>query len=212
MGDQRRPRRRRRLELGPQRRLGEDRAHARPHRLRREGVGAVGAERRPCRRAARRRCGRSCRRCRGRRRRAGRRRARAGASAQRSGQTAIARVPEPSVETSASSSGSTSSPPRPAPAAVEHEARLGAGGQPGLEQVLALGREQPLALAVLALAQLADQLQLLVLGACDHRFGVVVCLFWSAVSSPGTKKRAVFTARPGEWSVGVPLGGRTLPG
>ncbi len=41
-------------------------------------------------------------------------------------------------------------------------------------------------------------------------FGVVV--FCSAVSSPGTKKRAVFTARPGEWSVGVPLGGRTLPG
>ena len=44
VGDQRGPRRRRLPHLAPRRRLGEDRAHARPHRLRREGVGAAGAE------------------------------------------------------------------------------------------------------------------------------------------------------------------------
>src|SRR4029077_13170294 len=93
----------------------------------------------------------------------------------------------------------------------EQEARLGTGRQPCLDQVLALGREQPLALAVLALAQLANQFQLLVLGAGDHR-GVLFGCFLSLVSSPGTKKRAVLTARPGKWSVGEPLGGRTLPG
>src|SRR4029077_19946850 len=88
---------------------------------------------------------------------------------------------------------------------AEQEARLGAYGKAGLDQVLALGCEQPLALAVLALAQLADQLQLFVLGAGNHlvRFSVVV-------SSPGTpgsisdkQKRAVKTARPGKWSVWV---------
>ena len=81
-------------------------------------------------------------------------------------QTAIARVPEPSVETAASSSGSTSSPPRPAAGRAEQRAAARApAARPALEQVLALGHEQPLALAVLALAQLAHQLQLLVLGA-----------------------------------------------
>ncbi len=53
--------------------------------------------------------------------------------------------------------------------------------------VLALGDEQALAVPVLAFVQLANQLQLLVVGAGDHP----CCLFWSAVSSPGTKKRAV---------------------
>ena len=111
------------------------------------------------------------RRCRDRRRRAGRRSGACACSAQRSGQTAIARVPEPSdgdrgqqlrLDLLAAESGAGGG---------QHEARLGTGRQPGLEQVLALGREQPLALAVLALAQLADQLQLLVLGAGDHRLG-----------------------------------------
>ena len=91
----------------------------------------------------------------------------------------------------------------------EHEARLGAGRQAGLDQVLALAREQALALAVLALAQLADQLQLLVLGAGDHRpVGLRFGFFFSWTQ----KKRAVFTARPGNWSVRCALGGRTLPG
>ena len=45
VGDQRRPRRRRLPQLGPRGRLREDRAHAGPHRLRRERVGAAGAER-----------------------------------------------------------------------------------------------------------------------------------------------------------------------
>ena len=45
VGDERDPRRRGRLERGdPQRRPREDRAHARPHRLRPVGVGAVRAE------------------------------------------------------------------------------------------------------------------------------------------------------------------------
>ena len=118
----------------------------------------------------------------------------------------------PSAAARPRSPASPSRAPRPRPAAparpprrpsagspaprLEQEARLGAGGQPGLDQVLALGREQPLALAVLALAQLADQLQLLVLGAGDHRVGLSV--FWfGGFFSWNTKKRAVFTARPG---------------
>src|SRR6187551_1664354 len=51
---------------------------------------------------------------------------------------------------------------------AEQDAGLGASGQPRLDQVLALGREQSLALALLALAQLADQFQLLVVGAGNH--------------------------------------------
>ena len=124
---------------------------------------------RRCRRAARRRCGRSRRRCRGRRRRAGRRRARRRTASPRG------RRPRPlpdrdrprpraEPETPASSSGSTSSPlgpaSTPAPAATSTKRRLGPARQPRLEQILALGREQPLALAALPLAQLADQFQL----------------------------------------------------
>ena len=45
VGDQRRPRRRRLPQLGPGRRPGEERTHAGPRRLRREGIGAAGAER-----------------------------------------------------------------------------------------------------------------------------------------------------------------------
>ena len=131
-------------------------------------------------------------------------------SAQRWGQTAIARVPEPRVETPPSSSGSTSSPPSPLPAAVSRKRGSAPAASAGLDQVLALGDEGALALAMLALAQLADQLQLLVLGAFDH----LMCRDCSGsfVSSPGTKKRAVKTARPGKWSAWLRLGGRTLPG
>ena len=157
-----------------------------------------------------RRCGRSCRRCRGRRRRAGRRRARRRRSAQRCGQTAIARVPEPSVETAASSSGSTSSPPSPLPAAVSRKRGSAPAASPASTRSSPSVDEQPLALAVLALAQLADQLQLLVLGAFDHR--CCRCVFWSAVSSPGTKKRAVIDGPPGKVECRLRLGGRTLPG
>jgi hypothetical protein len=58
---------------------------------------------------------------------------------------------------------------------------LGTSRQPSLNQILALSHEQALALAMLALAQLADQLQLLVVGAGNHlvRFSLLV-------SSPGT--------------------------
>jgi hypothetical protein len=51
----------------------------------------------------------------------------------------------------------------------QHEAGFSPCSQPRLQQILALGREQPLALAMLALAQLADQFQFLVLAALDHR-------------------------------------------
>ena len=81
---------------------------------------------------------------------------------------------------------------------AQQEARLATGREPGVDQILALGREQSLPLAILALAQPADQLQLLVLGAGDHRH----VIFGWFKSSPGTKKRAVKTARPGVWSVG----------
>ena len=84
-------------------------------------------------------------------------------------------MPEPSVETAASSSGSTSSPAEPGAGGAQQQPRLGAGGEAGGEQVLALGHEQALALAVLALPQLADQFQLLVVGAGDH---LVSLLFW----------------------------------
>src|SRR6266576_693417 len=57
----------------------------------------------------------------------------------------------------------------------QDEPRLRPGGQTRLQQVLALGREQALALAVLAVAQLADQLQLLVLGAFDH---LILLMAW----------------------------------
>src|SRR6185436_7965845 len=57
----------------------------------------------------------------------------------------------------------------PAARRREQEARRGARRQPRLDQVLALGNEGGLALAVLALVQLADQLQLFVLRAFDHR-------------------------------------------
>ncbi len=59
-------------------------------------------------------------------------------------------------------------PADPRPGGAEQQQRLGAGGDPRLQQVLALGQEQPLALAAAAVAQAADQLQLLVVGACDH--------------------------------------------
>jgi hypothetical protein len=50
---------------------------------------------------------------------------------------------------------------------------------------------------MLALAQLANQLQLLVVGTDDHRRSLRVGGFfsWNARTN---KKRAVFTARPGE--------------
>ncbi len=64
-----------------------------------------------------------------------------------------------------------------------YPARLGGG-----DEILALGDEQPLAIAPLALRELADQLQLLVVLARDH------CLF----SVPENKKGASWGAR---WKV-----------
>jgi hypothetical protein len=66
----------------------------------------------------------------------------------------------------------------------QHEPRLRPRRETRLEQILALGREGVLALAVLAVPQLADQLQLLVLGAFDHRMVlwmvlVLFCGFFS---------------------------------
>src|SRR5262249_10221278 len=79
----------------------------------------------------------------------------------------------------------------------EDQARHRARRQAGVEQVLALAREQALALAVLALAQLANQLQLLVMWAFNH-FGVSyrVSDFGSGDSSPGTKKGGPKTLGP----------------
>ena len=181
-------------------RLGEDRAHARPHRLRREGVGAAGAEHD---RAAEQRV-----------RGAHDRADVAGVADPVQVDAGRAAAPRPSAAARPRSPGSPSRasrprraararpPRRPAPpAAVSSERGSRAGGEPRRQQVLALGHEQALALAVLALAQLADQLQLLVLGALDHLVSVV-SVFFSCVSSPGTKKAGRETARPGKWSVG----------
>ena len=94
----------------------------------------------------------------------------ASAIAQRRGQTPIARVPEPSVETRAEQLRLDLRP-------AEARARLQSAARPARarpprrrHQVLALAHEQILALAVLALLELADQLQPLVVGAGDcHR-------------------------------------------
>jgi len=51
---------------------------------------------------------------------------------------------------------------------AEQQPRLGAARQSGLEQVLALGEEQPLALAAAGLLKAADEFQFFVVGACDH--------------------------------------------
>ena len=79
-------------------------------------------------------------------------------------------------------------------------------------QILALGREQALALAVLTLTQLAHQLQLLVLGAFDHwmmcgRLCLLVSSFFSWNEKAGRED-----GPPGEVECGSQLGGCTLPG
>src|SRR5439155_19688644 len=89
----------------------------------------------------------------------------------------------------------------------QQEARLDPGRQAGGKQVLALGREQLLALAVLALPQLANQFQLGIVVGSDHRSVVR-----SVRTVPETTKRAVLTARPGKFWCRSPSGGGTLPG
>ena len=80
--------------------------------------------------------------------------------------------------------------PQAAARRAQQQLWLGARGEAGGEQVLALGHEQALALAVLALPQPADQFQLLVLWAGDH---LVSLLFWCFFSwnrdpdEPGTR-------------------------
>ncbi len=176
VGDQRRPRRRRLLHPAPGDRLAEDRPHARPRRLRPVRVGAAGPEHH-------------------------------GAAAQRVGgaddRADVAGVGDTvQVETGGLDPLRPALRPdrdrprsrtqrgdlrqqlgvdllatEPTAGGGEHEARLDACAEPGLDQVLALGDEQPLALAVLALAQLADQLQLLVVGALDHSCCLLVSGF-----------------------------------
>jgi hypothetical protein len=84
--------------------------------------------------------------------------------------------------------------------------------QSRLEEVLTLGGEQVLTLAMLALAQFADQLQLLVVGALDHRVILLVVSFLSGGFFSWNEKAGRNSARPGERNVGAPSGGRTLPG
>src|SRR5680860_451212 len=74
---------------------------------------------------------------------------------------------------------------------AEPEARLDTRGQPRLDQVLALGREQALALAMPAIAQLADQLQLLVVGAGNHPVSVRVgrIFSWNRGNEKAGRKR-----------------------
>jgi hypothetical protein len=57
---------------------------------------------------------------------------------------------------------------QPRPSGDQREGGLAAGVQACLQQVLALGEEEALALAVLSLRELADQLQLLVVVRGDH--------------------------------------------
>ena len=189
VGDESGTGRRRGADIGPDNRLPEDRAHARPHRLRRERVGAVGTEHQ-------------------------------GAAEQRvSGADDgpdVPRVADPVQVEAGRAPGlrPTLRPDRNRPRAgaegrspseqlgidlLAAEAAAGCGqqqtwldsrGEAGLEQILALGDECALALAVLALVQLAHQLQLLVVGALDHRFrrcgGFLVVRFfsWNKKSGP----------------------------
>ena len=159
---------------GPRRRLAEDRAHARPHRLRREGVGAVGAEHDRAAEQGVRRCGRSRRRCRGRRPRAGRRRAAAAPPPSAAARPRSPACPSRGSRPPPSSSGSTSSPPSPLPAAVSSKRGSAPAARPAASRSSPSVTNSALALAVLALAQLADQLQLLVVGAGDHRLSRLV--------------------------------------
>ena len=207
VGDEGGARRRRLPHRGAQRRLGEDRAHARPHRLRRVGVGALGAEDDG---AVQQRVGGADDRAdvagvadpvqveAGRARGVGPAQRPDGdrprAGAERGGVGQQLRLDLLAAE--------------PGAGGGEDEARLCPGRQPGLEQVLALAGEQALALAVLALAQLAHQLQLLVVRALDHLLGG--CLFWSSAVSPGiaaktgpeTKKAGRFHGPPGRVECG----------
>ena len=91
----------------------------------------------------------------------------------------------------------------------QDKARLPRRGEARREQVLALADEQALALAVLALGKLADQLQLLVLGAGDDRSVclVLASLSWNANGPPEIERPA-----REKGVCGRELGGRTLPG
>ena len=209
--DQRGARSRRVRHPAPRQRLAEDRAHARPHRLRRVRVGAVGPEHHG---AADQRVG-------GANDRAdvagvgdpvqveAGRAAGLGPALRPDGDRPRPRAER--VETSASSSGSTSSPPSPAPAAVSRKRGSAPAARPASTRSSPSVDEQPLALAMLALAQLAHQFQLLVLGAGDHR-SRCVCLLVSGFFS-WNEKAGREDGPPGKVRVsGLRLGGRTLPG
>ena len=213
MGDQRGPRRRRLLD---RRRASGGRAKIEPMLARtafgENGSAQSGPSDDACRRAARARCGRSRRRCRGRRPRAGRRRA-----PRRASRPALR--PDRDRPRARAERGDRGQQLRldllaaePAAGGAQHEARLGAGGEPGLEQVLALGRRTgPRARGACARAACGP--------ASASRFGglsiIVVslsCLFLSGFLLLERKSGPSSTARPGKWSVWLRLGGRTLPG
>ena len=209
MGDQRRPRRRRLLHPGPGERTARRSSPCSPAPPSASTGRRSRARGRRCRRSARARCGRSRRRCRGRRHRAGRRRAARARSAQRCGQTAIARVPDPSGRDLGQQLRLDLLAAQAAAGGGQQEARLGAGGQAGLEQVLALGRRTaPSRSRCLRSRSLRTSFSFSLWGLAIIRVRLLVLRFLLLERKSGP----LMTARPGKWSVGVRLGGRTLPG
>jgi hypothetical protein len=65
---------------------------------------------------------------------------------------------------------------------------------------------------MLPVAQLADQLQLLVLRALDHFVLLMILVVLLGCFFSWNEKAGRNSARPGERNVGATSGGRTLPG